>query len=978
MASSSVSQPSQSHRLSPSSKLRRPPSPGASSTPDRLNSPNTASVPVASSLHADQASPGRYRATEVVESDKGWTEENYEVEQQATPRKSSPYHLGLLPPFGTNQTSHLPTPQSPSNVGSYSAAFDSPLQSPIPYGSHNLRSSALQLMPHNLPRSEDRAASVSFMTPESSPLFPRKSARSHFDTNSAAGPSSSPLSSPFTPRPRSQTSETEYVKTETAGSPIGKAPTVSFAPSSRVITPSARLSSPFMDRLSLADHPSTLTRTPIRARPGSPGDRTSPGPVHLDDIFSPDASSSKTPPPLSAPVPQRAVGGEIQRIHLQLAADHAARLHEMEARRPDYLVREKRPDSGADSEIIDQPNQDDQENLLPGLGVTVSPIKGRRLKLFQETSEESFEQSLLAGGYPGYGSTNTSGDPQTPINKGKASLSQRAMQWLHHATPGQPGPANTASELEADWIPSDKEIRKRKRLAAFQDNTSASEPPMKLYPVEIEGKGRVLLNVSPEEIATQIDSPVRKRGYRRKKRGTVLNSPTKKGHVDEALSDDTAVTQPNWVDSAFPWCMRSQERNEMARLEQEERLRHIERYLERDSDSDEDIGESQTLNPAVLSHDDDVPPPRKGRGKMVPLRANPNVRSKTISENVLLPSDPADARAALLSKRSVRALASRRKRGKEDDEGSLDGEVVCVCHRGDDGRPLVQCDDCKTWYHLSCVGIKNASELGDEDDPWYCADCLGVPMASSNPALEPTFVPTDDRPPVDGVRDPLFFNASLQESPAAPWSSSRLPRTPLRGRNLPQDFSSRSSWEDSSRLGPSTPVSSAQSVRVYSSPGPYGNAYHDESPFDPTITPSRGIKFGTAITTPKQGIWSTRANGQSQTPHAPGRESWKHSGGSFAFPALNDSNGPSLSPYRSIYSYDDTPVRRSRPREESRILVGRRLWDSPLPPRHIPLHESSTMVVDSEREQFASDRDRGSARASVTVREDEGVSSSRE
>lgn len=36
------------------------------------------------------------------------------------------------------------------------------------------------------------------------------------------------------------------------------------------------------------------------------------------------------------------------------------------------------------------------------VGITDSPAKGRRLKLFQETSEESFEESLMAGGYGRY------------------------------------------------------------------------------------------------------------------------------------------------------------------------------------------------------------------------------------------------------------------------------------------------------------------------------------------------------------------------------------------------------------------------------------------------------------------------------------------------------------------------------------------------------------------------------------------------
>ena len=73
----------------------------------------------------------------------------------------------------------------------------------------------------------------------------------------------------------------------------------------------------------------------------------------MDDVFS-LVSLPSSPPPLATPVPQRALGGEIQRIHLQLAADRAERLAESEARRPDYLVREKRPRSDADIPTLDE------------------------------------------------------------------------------------------------------------------------------------------------------------------------------------------------------------------------------------------------------------------------------------------------------------------------------------------------------------------------------------------------------------------------------------------------------------------------------------------------------------------------------------------------------------------------------------------------------------------------------------------------
>ena len=62
-----------------------------------------------------------------------------------------------------------------------------------------------------------------------------------------------------------------------------------------------------------------------------------------------------------------------------------------EVHRPEYLKRAKR----SFVEVDDVESES-------GVGIAVSPNKGRRLKLFQETSEESFEESLMAGGYGRY------------------------------------------------------------------------------------------------------------------------------------------------------------------------------------------------------------------------------------------------------------------------------------------------------------------------------------------------------------------------------------------------------------------------------------------------------------------------------------------------------------------------------------------------------------------------------------------------
>lgn len=658
--------------------------------------------------------------------------------------------------------------------------------------------------------------------------------------------------------------------------------------------------------------------------------------THSDpiDAFSPASSSSKTPLPLSAPVPQRAVGGEFQRIRLQMAADQAALLSETEARRPDYLVRERRPESAPDPLGGDELDWVDPDMLPPHLGVTVSPVKGRRIQLFQETSDESFEQSLLAGGYPGYGSTPAF-DPQTPDHKLKPGLSQRALQWLQQVTPGQPTPGTVIAEPEEEEVPSEKELLKRKRLAAFEEHPDTSEPPAKLQVVEVNGFGRVLMNIVPEEQPAPTETPARRRaGSKRKRKSAAHSTPSKR--VYGAQPEEMEVKGPNWLDNDFPWCVRVKERKEMSKQEREQRLKQIARYLER-SDSEDDIVEDQALHPLVQS--DEEVAPRRGRGKMVPLKVHPaaGTSAQGRREIMLVPSDPADARAALLSKRSVRTFAFRRRQLREQDEDDPNA-IICVCDRGEDGEQLVQCDECLVWYHLSCVGIQDLSELPPRDEPYFCPPCVDESVRGSR--LLPTFVPTDDEPPLGGRRDPLFYQSSIRESPSASWNSTREPRTPVRGQDASEPHTSRSSWGDSSRGGPSTPVNTAQSVRVYTTPGAREVDNHFDSPFDPSQTPSRGTGPAEAFTTPK---WD-----RSTSFRTPGLGSLKFSGGSLSFSQFA-ANGLSPTPrFRDIYSHDDTPVRRSGPIDES--VWRERLWlpDSPVRSKNSTT-ETSFSVFDNDK-----------------------------
>ncbi|EKM60389.1 uncharacterized protein PHACADRAFT_246274 [Phanerochaete carnosa HHB-10118-sp] len=764
----------------------------------------------------------------------------------------------------SKHTSQLPTPQSPSNPGALAQSLILGAESPIRDGNRGQRLVVMQPMaqaPQAFPARLARFGSTgSLMTPESSPTFTRRPKSSLMSS----------ISPPSTPRGAQSTDTPEYLSTVTPRPSI--LPTPSPRPTER--TPPSVLSSPFMQASEL--------RTPLRPSTRRTSANSPSPPALADDMFSPSAPSKSEP--MHAQEIHRPVGGEIQRLRMQMAADQAARMQETESRRPEYLRRAKRRLSDPDVDSLPTGNQ---ENAAPSLGVVDSPAKGRRITLFQETSEESFEQSLLAGGYPSYGHMPSYAEPSTPPANGKASLSQRAMDWIQQSTPGYRAPTPNKTH-DTEQQPSEEDVRKRRRLEAFRDS-NRSKP---LFPVYVEGRGRVLLDRPPED-PSLYETPTKKRS--RRKKGGATDSPSrKKAQYIEPVGEPIAPARPNWLDQMFPWSIRAQERAEISRKEEEEKLKRIERYLERESDEDEEEDQSLGL-PAT---DVEEPPVRRGRGKWVPLPVNPSEPSRTPTKRDYYPSDPADARAALLSKRSVRALAFRRKQEQDQD-------AVCpVCVGRVDGQELVQCDDCHRWFHGECIGVNDLAQLGKEEDPWYCRECLGFPLPGSS---SPVYVPTDDRPLTGPRHDPLFFQgAGVQESPPGiSWNTPRIPKTPVRGlRDLTQHMSSRSSWDDSSDVGPLTPSTAAKSVRAHREPSAFDPS---EEPFDPTATPSRGMRFSGPFSTPKAAhIWPHRTTAAFQTP-------------SYSSTGRRRHGSALLYPPQFSGEYDDSPVRHAPLRETIRI-----------------------------------------------------------
>jgi len=118
-----------------------------------------------------------------------------------------------------------------------------------------------------------------------------------------------------------------------------------------------------------------------------------------------------------------------------------------------------------------------------------------------------------------------------------------------------------------------------------------------------------------------------------------------------------------------------------------------------------------------------------------------------------------------------------------DGDKDADGEdaIACICKGGDDGRGMVQCDNCNTWHHLECIK-KKPSEVRDK---WYCWRCpegedprLGLqPMFSIN---TPSATPTPILPPKKNNVPMYQGTALLQPSPIIDMSKRSAPsNTPM-------------------------------------------------------------------------------------------------------------------------------------------------------------------------------------------------------
>jgi hypothetical protein len=440
--------------------------------------------------------------------------------------------------------------------------------------------------------------------------------------------------------------------------------------------------------------------------------------------------------------------------------------------------------------------------------------------------------------------------------------------------------------------------------------------------VDIEGKGRLLLNVPGDGRSYSTGTGTTKKGPNRRR---------KRPPVPEALAgDDTNArgpTFPNWPDSEFPWRLRTQERAEMTRAQEEAKLSWIEKFLDRDTDEEDEEADAEPRTISWNRNNDPSPiqAPRK-RVHSRQLSLLPKKKRKAVMRN---PSS--DARSLLLSKKSLRGTSSRKQRNGDRRADDNEDEVLCICQgRGDGTLGSVQCDGCLEWFHFQCIGIRSQSELGSEEDPWYCNQCA-TRSPSPEPALssEPTLVPTHDEPSRSPCYDPPFFQMQLGDSPMPSWAFSKQTRTPT--RNGFDEEASPSSYMP----GPYTPQWRDPSceVRVFSTPGPPAPLTGEEHPFDPTSTPSRGISFPGSFMTPKSRSRTFIPPYAAQAPSKIARSA--SSQRMYSQSSHGDASAyllPHNSQLGNLPSYDDTPLGRAQ-YDSSRSALVQKTLISPVLPR---------------------------------------------
>lgn len=187
----------------------------------------------------------------------------------------------------------------------------------------------------------------------------------------------------------------------------------------------------------------------------------------------------------------------------------------------------------------------------------------------------------------------------------------------------------------------------------------------------------------------------------------------------------------DWPDCpSGPWSAAGQHIDEL----KQKRRQGIRRWLETDS-SDESELESKEAAGSAYQHHPMVAKALLDRARKhqraqlfaaasaAASTRTPSKRGRKSKQEQLLRVAETPKRRGRKPKTAASVASSSRKSvatGASLARSNTSAIFGCKCGIDDDSIIMVQCDGCKSWLHLPCVGINTVNDL---DDEWFCDDC---------------------------------------------------------------------------------------------------------------------------------------------------------------------------------------------------------------------------------------------------------------
>lgn len=449
------------------------------------------------------------------------------------------------------------------------------------------------------------------------------------------------------------------------------------------------------------------------------------------------------------------------------------------------------------------------EKRQSGVYVTATEEEGRKLGLIKGAGASAPQPAEDA---PAHGPPRTkpatilSVDASGVATLGNGNVLESDLELIAEE-PRTPKRSAEALAGEPEDTPRTHEDKVKRRLSAFKTTSRPVEP---MYSIRLDlGQGGATRVALRKDIALAF----------------IGVDKTTAHVVEETRGEDEdiwaasgslsrAPVRPDWPDDDVPWRISRGGRRAKQMREDRERTALLRRYLETSSD-DDDTGTARVPLPARTRRSTDTAPG----------------------------GDPTDARAALWF--AMQAAQQHALYPPSAPAMVPNGVIACMC-RNTNGVPgeMVACSSCKTWHHLSCVGIEDVSLTPN----WVCDPCVHQARRATTTLCTPSNrtprpFGSNGRFPSSAFRgddqalalapSPMFPETA--NSAASGPAPAQTPQTPSRRRDRSRVISYGNEWGLAGNEDPSTPAPQLSERERFSTP------WMEDPNFDVNSTPSRHL-----------------------------------------------------------------------------------------------------------------------------------------